>query len=111
MSTIEKIKTTTRKTPILMWFAAGLLLLAGLLWLLVGIKSGPTVTGVVQVDGEPLERGSISFVPVDDKGAIAHGRGPVGGASIVEGTYRLEEGLTVGRYRIEIQGIRNTGRK
>jgi hypothetical protein len=62
------------------------------------------------VDGEPLARGSISFAPVDDKGAIADGRGPGGGATIAEGKYRIEKGLTVGRYRVTIQGTRKTGK-
>jgi hypothetical protein len=80
--------------------AAGLLLLSGC------SPSEPTVTGVVQVDGELLANGSIRFVPVDGKGAVAGDHGPGGGATIREGKYRIEKGLTVGRYRVEIQATR-----
>jgi hypothetical protein len=69
-------------------------------------KPEPTVTGTIRVDGEPLARGSISFVPLDDKGAVADDRGPGGGGTIAEGKYRVEKGLTVGSYRVEIQGTR-----
>jgi hypothetical protein len=67
--------------------------------------------GVVRVDGELLARGSISFIPVDDKGAIAGDRGPGGGANIEDGKYRIEEGLKAGLYRVEIQGTKKTGNK
>jgi hypothetical protein len=80
--------------------SAGLLLLSGC------TKSEPTVTGVVRVEGELLARGSISFVPVDGKDKVAGDRGPGGGATIGEGKYSIEKGLTVGKYRIEIQGVR-----
>lgn len=62
--------------------------------------SEPTVTGVVYVDGQPLASGSISLVPIDET------KGPGGGATIVEGKYQIDKGLMVGRYRIEIQGVR-----
>jgi hypothetical protein len=58
------------------------------------------------VGGEQLEKGSISFVPVDEKGAVAGDRGPGGGAPIAEGKYHIEKGLTVGKYRVKIQGTR-----
>jgi hypothetical protein len=111
MNTIEKLRIAFRERPFLGSFGIGLLLLSGLVLFFAGCSPRPTVTGLVKVDGEPLARGSIEFVPVDDKGAIAADRGTGGGATIKEGTYLLEKGLTVGRYRVEIQGIRATARK
>jgi hypothetical protein len=80
--------------------SAGLLLLSGC------AKSEPTVTGIVRLDGELLARGWISFVPVDDGDKAATDRGPGGGATIGEGRYQIEKGLMAGKYRIEIQGVR-----
>jgi hypothetical protein len=111
MNTSATIRTAFRKAPFLGWLAVGLLLLAGLLVVFGGMKSGPTVTGIVKVDGDPLAKGSIAFVPVDDKGAIASGRGRSSGATIEEGTYRIDKDLRVGRYRVEIQGIHKTTKK
>jgi hypothetical protein len=96
MNTIEKTRTIFRKRPILGWLAAGVLLLSALLLLYAVLKSGPTVTGTVRVDGEPLSTGSIRFVPVDGTGSDA-------GANIREGKYRISKGLAVGKYKVEIQ--------
>src|SRR5437016_793615 len=107
MSTMEKIRTAVRKVPTLAWFAGGLLALGGMLVFVFvgGSRSGSTVTGIIHVDGEPLTKGSISFVPVDDQGHVAEGRGPGGGTIIKDGKYQIDQGLTtVGRYRVEIQG-------
>jgi hypothetical protein len=92
--------------------ATVLLLISG--WALSGCSSSePSAWGTVRVDGEPLASGSITFVPVDGKGETADDHGPGGGTTIKEGTYRIErgKGLKVGRYRVEIQGIRTTPRK
>jgi hypothetical protein len=83
-----------------------LLLLAGLLLIIGGGRSGPTVVGTVKVDGDLLAKGTISCVPVDDQGALAEGRGPGGGDTIRDGKYRIDKGLTAGRYQVEIQGTR-----
>jgi hypothetical protein len=104
MNTSVMVRSAFRKAPFLGWFAVGLLTLSGLLLVFGWSKSGPTVAGVVKVDGEPLAKGSISFVSVD-------GRGPGGGDIIKEGRYRIEKGLTVGKYRVEIQGTRRTQKK
>jgi hypothetical protein len=77
-----------------------LLLLSGLPLLVVGCKSEPTVTGIVRLDGDPLEHGSIRFVPV--KGTP----GSDAGAVIRLGKYSIPKGLTVGKYKVEIQGAR-----
>jgi hypothetical protein len=100
MSTTDKTRTTFRKKLILGSFAAGLLLLSGLFLLHAVLKSGPTVTGTVWLDGELLLNGSIRFVPV--KGTT----GSDAGAAIRQGKYQIEKGLTVGKYKVEIQGMR-----
>lgn len=97
MNTIEKSKTALRKVPTLVWFAAGLLLFAGLLLLFAGSKSGPTVAGFVRLDEEPLTEGTIRFVPTEGTD------GPDSGAAIKKGDYRIEKGLRVGKYRVEIR--------
>jgi hypothetical protein len=76
MNILDKLRTAFREPRLLGPFAAGLLLLAVLLLFIGGCERAPTVTGTIKVDGEPLARGSINFVPVDDKGAIAETAGP-----------------------------------
>jgi hypothetical protein len=113
MNTIAKPGTAFRKARLLGWFALGLLLFVGLLLLVGGRKSALTVQGIVKVDGEPLANGSISCVPVDDQDVLAEGRGPGGGATIKDGKYLIDQGLTMpGRYEFEIQGTHHVpGRK
>jgi len=77
-----------------------LLLLSGLLLLVVGYKSEPTVAGIVQLEGAPLEKGSIRFVPIEGTPRSD------AGSSIRDGKYGLTKGLTVGKYKVEIQGWR-----
>jgi hypothetical protein len=87
-------------------------LAAGLLCLAAGLlssgcsKTDPSVRGKVTLNDQPLQQGSIRFVPVPPT------TGPGGGAKIDKGTYRIEKGLTVGKYKVEILGIRlNLGKK
>jgi hypothetical protein len=101
----EKIRAAFRNPRILGWGSAGLFVLAGILFFAGTRPSGPTVTGMVRLDDEPLRAGSIRFVPV--KGTS----GPDGGSDIHEGKYRIDKGLTVGRYRVEIQGTRKVSGK
>lgn len=65
------------------------------------------VSGSVKVDGQPLESGSISFIPA------AGTRGPSAGAEIKQGRYSIaaEGGPVPGKYRVEIKGMRKTGRR
>jgi hypothetical protein len=76
--------------------------------LLPGCNSseGPTrvaVVGHVKLDGKPLQRGSIEFIPVQDT------EGPKAAAEIVDGDYRLRkaDGPVVGTVRIEINSIQS----
>jgi hypothetical protein len=65
MNPVETIRSACRRSPILGWLALGLLLLFGLLLLAMGLKSGPTVEGMILLDGQPLPKGSIRLVPVE----------------------------------------------
>jgi hypothetical protein len=57
------------------------------------------LTGTVSWQGQPLEKGSIVFVPT------AGHRGPKIGARIVDGGYTIEaqRGATPGAYRVEVR--------
>lgn len=64
------------------------------------------VHGDVTLDGRPLERGSILFVPADGaKGAVAGG--PIEG-----GRYQISpsNGVALGWNRVEIRAVRKTGK-
>jgi hypothetical protein len=79
------------------------------LLLALGCARGPqraSVYGEVRVGGEPLETGSIKFIPVG-------GNGPTAGAAITNGHYEIaaERGVLVGKNRVEVQGNRKSGRK
>src|SRR5947209_7208985 len=104
MNTIEKIRTALGRAPLLGWGAAGLLVLCGVLLVFAGVPSGPTVTGIVRLEGQPLPTGRIKFVPLPGT------PGPDAGATIEEGKYRIEKGLMAGEYRVEIQGTRKIPR-
>jgi hypothetical protein len=64
------------------------------------------VSGRVLVDGKPLERGVINFLPVNGT------RGPGAGGAIENGEFFLDphEGPIVGSNRVEIRGFRKTGK-
>jgi hypothetical protein len=67
---------------------------------------GP-IGGEVKLDGKPILKGSILFVPAQGtKGAVASG-------SIENGRYRLaaEQGPAIGPNRVEIHAMRKTGQK
>ena len=65
-----------------------------------------SIQGLVTVDGQPLESGTIIFKPVD-------GPGPVAGSRIKNGAYSIpsERGPKPGEYRVEISSMRKTGKK
>lgn len=88
--------------------SACVLLASGLL-LLAGCNSGPDlpplapVRGVVTLDGDPLPRGNVQFIPDTDRG----NGGPTATATIgPDGSYTLatagEEGAMVGWHKVRI---------
>jgi hypothetical protein len=72
-----------------------------------GSSGRVAVSGVVTVNGQPLEGGDIAFTPVSPD------RGPSGGAAITHGTYRIpaEQGLLPSQYNVQIHAFRGTGKK
>jgi hypothetical protein len=65
------------------------------------------VRGEVKVDGSPLEEGSINFFPAGDA------QGPSAGGVIAEGKYDIPQamGPVIGKNRVEIRGVKKTGRQ
>jgi hypothetical protein len=64
------------------------------------------VSGRVTLDGQPLEDGAITFIPVEGN------RGPAAGGAIQDGEFQIDakDGPVLGKNRIEIRGSRHTGR-
>jgi hypothetical protein len=65
------------------------------------------VFGTVTLDGRPLDVGTISFIPTGST------KGPVAGATIIDGKYRIDpnKGAIIGTNRIVFYGMQRTGRK
>ncbi|MSR52244.1 MAG: hypothetical protein EXS09_03015 [Gemmataceae bacterium] len=65
------------------------------------------ISGEVRLDGQPLERGSILFVPIEGT------KGQAAGGVIENGRYQIgsDAGPAVGAYRVEIRGVRKTGKR
>jgi hypothetical protein len=72
-----------------------------------GDSKRAAVNGTVLVDGKPLETGSINFFPAEDT------TGPTAGARVDNGKYSIaqQNGVVVGKNKVEIRGLRKTGRK
>ena len=64
------------------------------------------LSGTVLVDGQPLDVGAISFLPMDQDAQR------VSGGPIADGKYSVEEarGSNAGKYRVEIRWYKKTGR-
>jgi len=60
------------------------------------------ISGVVTLDGVPIESGTIAFRPVD-------GSGPTAGVLISHGRYSAR--VWPGRMRVEIQGYKEVGQE
>jgi hypothetical protein len=76
--------------------------------LAAGCSDGKTeVSGTVRLNGQPIQEGSINFIPIDGN------RGPGAGAVITDGKYHIPRtgGVTPGKNRVEIRAFRNNGRK
>jgi hypothetical protein len=65
------------------------------------------LSGRVTIDGEPIDAGTISFIPPSESGQR------VSGGLILEGAYAVTEemGANAGPYRVEIRWQKKTGRK
>jgi hypothetical protein len=65
-----------------------------------------SATGIVTVDGQPVESGTIQFQPADD--ATAKGAG----GAIKAGTFELSPNtkLAPGKYNVNVQAFKKTGR-
>jgi hypothetical protein len=86
-------------------------LLVVMLLLAFGCGRGATncgsISGEVTLDGKPIEKGSILFMPSDGvKGTIA-------GGPILNGRYHIDavKGPAVGLNRVEIRSMKKTGRR
>jgi hypothetical protein len=79
--------------------------------LLLGCSaSGPpraAVSGTVKLNGQPVEEGSIQFIPIEGT------RGPGVGSIIKNGQYQIPQatGVIVGKNRVELRAIKKTGKK
>lgn len=65
------------------------------------------VSGTVTLNGQPIQEGSINFIPIDGN------QGPGAGAVIQNGKYHIprESGVTPGKNRVELRAFKETGRK
>jgi hypothetical protein len=72
-----------------------------------GDNSRAAVSGQVTLDGQPVEQGRITFVPLDVTA------GPTAGAVIRMGRYdiRAAEGALVGKNRVEVRAAVKTGKQ
>lgn len=83
-------------------------IVAGCLVLLLGCGQSQrlALTGVVTLDGQPLNEGSITFMP--QSGTTS----PSAGANVTQGHFSVsaEKGVLPGKFRVEITAKRKTGR-
>jgi len=107
MFTKHRTPNTETRTPLWLRLDARLTMVSVAMLILLGC--GPanrgSVVGVVSVEGEPVESGTIRFTRVDREG-------PSFGTKIENGNYeiRAAEGPTVGTYYVTISGRRATGK-
>jgi hypothetical protein len=77
-------------------------IVAALLFAAAGCGSShPSISGQVTYDGQPVQKGAISFAPTD-------GQGPTFGAAIENGRYRVDKAY-VGEKRVVVKAIADTG--
>jgi len=93
------------------WFVSALILCA----LGCGGERLVPVTGLVTLEGEPLQNGYIAFYRQAEEsapGKVSSG-GSTSGAEISAGLFRIpsDKGLFTGTFRVEITAIRPTGRR
>src|SRR5688572_7810895 len=65
------------------------------------------LSGEVTFEGQPIDLGSISFIPAGDS------KGRASGEVITDGKYAVpeEKGANAGTYRVEIHWLKRTGRQ
>jgi len=88
------------RRPILLWLGV----LLGLGSVLGCGKSGKeaSIHGMVKLDGDPVENGTIQFIPVD-------GKTPSAGVAIKNGYYEAD--VPIGKHRVEIRYAKVVGSK
>jgi len=70
-----------------------------------GGSGGTIIEGTVTLNGEPLQSGAISLIPISGQGVAA-------GTEIAHGAYRIQaQGLLPGEYKVMINAFRGTGKK
>jgi len=82
--------------------------LAAVVLLVAGCSGNKAeVSGTVLLNGEPIEEGSINFIPVEGT------TGPGAGAVIKDGKYYIPRstGVTVGKNRVELRAFKKSTRK
>lgn len=72
-----------------------------------GLFSSEAIHGNVALDGQPIDQGSIAFIPTGTT------RGASAGCDIIAGAYQLAANAPPleGQYKVEIRSVRPTGRK
>ncbi len=88
-------------------YRIGLILCASLFANGCGQPNRASITGTVSLDGQPVEAGRITFVPIEGT------QGPPASSPIEKGAFSIApmRGLISGVYRVEIRSQRKTGRK
>src|SRR5262249_16252208 len=66
-------------------------------------KSRATVQGTITLDGQPIELGAISFIPVN-------GQSPTTGGPISNGQYSVPS-VPIGEMKVAISGSKVVGKK
>jgi hypothetical protein len=81
--------------------------MVSLLWLAGCSGNEAEVSGTVRLDGELIQEGSITFIPVEGT------KGPGVGAVIKDGQYHIPRsgGVTVGKNRVELRAFKSSGKK
>lgn len=71
--------------------------------ILVGCGSGMTIGGYVRVDGKPIEKGTISFTPVESGAGVAV-------AAQIEGGKYVARNIPLGRTLVQFHAQQETGK-
>ena len=72
-----------------------------------GAPERSAVSGKVLLDGQPVDGGDISFIPLDGNNSLA------AGGKITAGSYSIpaDKGPGLGKHRVEIRWVKKTGMK